>query len=167
MFVIPVCLSRATRTFTPDDEQKFVEGKYRCVDCRVGTVDMNINQRKDHLRELLDSLSAQLENNVDVLQDVIAEREKLDGILKEFVMSQTDNKIKSDANIDRIEEVVDLLDLQPDASVTPKLHLLNSLASRFASVRDVRLHFVPSESIIPPSPFCSSKHCFSPVFEDT
>ncbi|CAI2354331.1 unnamed protein product [Caenorhabditis sp. 36 PRJEB53466] len=225
--------------FTPDDEHKSAEGKYRCVDCRVGTMD--INQRKDHLQELLDSLSAQLENDEDVLQDVISEREELDGMLKksngptrkhleeafrsigcdhrvwyqeltgnqvrkllrsssidlilavfppsneidmmrkvmgnlEFLMSQADNKIKSDADIDRIEGVIDLLvsnlrDLQPDASVTPKLHLLaahlvpylrenrswgrmteqgleslhaviNTLTSRFASVRDVRLHFV-------------------------
>ncbi|CAI2352881.1 unnamed protein product [Caenorhabditis sp. 36 PRJEB53466] len=209
--------------FTPDDEHKSAEGK------------------KDHLQELLDSLSAQLENDEDVLQDVISEREELDGMLKksngptrkhleeafrsigcdhrvwyqeltgnqvrkllrsssidlilavfppsneidmmrkvmgnlEFLMSQADNKIKSDADIDRIEGVIDLLvsnlrDLQPDASVTPKLHLLaahlvpylrenrswgrmteqgleslhaviNTLTSRFASVRDVRLHFV-------------------------
>ncbi|CAI2350031.1 unnamed protein product [Caenorhabditis sp. 36 PRJEB53466] len=92
----------------------------------------------------------------------------------EFLMRQADNKTKSDADIDRIEEAVDLLvsnllDLQPDASVTSKLHLLaahlvhylrenrswgrmteqeleslhaviNSFTSRFASVRDV--HFV-------------------------
>uniref|UniRef100_A0A8R1IDE2 Uncharacterized protein n=1 Tax=Caenorhabditis japonica TaxID=281687 RepID=A0A8R1IDE2_CAEJA len=153
--------------------RKQLEETFRQIGCdyRVWYQELTGNQVRKLLRH----------SSIDLILSVFAPSEELRKMRKvmeslAFLMSEADNRIKSDEDIDKIANTVNLIvfnlrDLQPNVTVTPKLHLLaahlipflrkhrswgrmteqgleslhaiiNNLTNRFASVRDTRLQYL-------------------------
>uniref|UniRef100_A0A8R1EIA3 Uncharacterized protein n=1 Tax=Caenorhabditis japonica TaxID=281687 RepID=A0A8R1EIA3_CAEJA len=153
--------------------RKQLEETFRQIGCdyRVWYQELTGNQVRKLLRH----------SSIDLILSVFAPSEELRKMRKvmeslAFLMSEADNRIKSDEDIDKIANTVNLIvfnlrDLQPNVTVTPKLHILaahlipflrkhrswgrmteqgleslhaiiNNLTNRFASVRDTRLQYL-------------------------